>query len=85
MWEKRQPLTLRDVRYFARCYVALADMPKDEMYDLIRDNFNVDENNRSEDEMKKWKYLKGCEMDFDGHNTAVLVVKSGRTGMMHYI
>ena len=24
-------------------------------------------------------------MDFDGHNTAVLVVKSGRTGMMHYI
>ena len=22
--EKRQPLTLRDVRYFARCYVALA-------------------------------------------------------------
>ncbi len=44
--EKRQPLTLRDVRYFARCYVALADMPKDEMYNLIRDNFNVDENNR---------------------------------------
>lgn len=35
--------------------------------------------------MKKWKYLKGCEMDFDGHNTAVLVVKSGRTGMMHYL
>lgn len=29
--------------------------------------------------MKKWKYRKGCEKDFDGHNSAVLVVKSGRT------
>lgn len=35
--------------------------------------------------MKKWKYLKGCEKDFNGHNTAVLVVKSGRTGMIHYL
>lgn len=35
--------------------------------------------------MKKWKYLKGCENDFNGHNTAVLVVKSGRTGMIHYL
>ena len=56
--EKRQPLTLRDVRYFARCYVALADMPKDEMYDLIRANFNVDEYNRvttPRREMIKWR------------------------------
>ena len=56
--EKRQPLTLRDVRYFARCYVALADMPKDEMYDLIRDNFSVDEYNRvtmPRREMIKWR------------------------------
>lgn len=30
--------------------------------------------------MKKWKYRKGCEKDFDGHNSAVLVVKSGHTG-----
>lgn len=30
--------------------------------------------------MKKWKYRKGCERDFDGHNSAVLVVKSGHTG-----
>ena len=30
--------------------------------------------------MKKWKYRKGCENDFDGHNSAVLVVKSGHTG-----
>lgn len=35
--------------------------------------------------MKKWKYLKGCENDFNGHNTAVLVVESGRTGMIHYL
>lgn len=35
--------------------------------------------------MKKWRYLKGCENDFNGHNTAVLVVKSGRTGMIHYL
>ena len=34
--------------------------------------------------MKKWKYLKGCEKDFDGHNAAVLVVKSGRTGITYY-
>lgn len=56
--EKRQPLTLRDVRYFARCYVALADMPKDEMYDLIRANFIVDEYNRvtmPRREMIKWR------------------------------
>lgn len=30
--------------------------------------------------MKKWKYRKGCEKDFEGHNSAVLVVKSGHTG-----
>lgn len=30
--------------------------------------------------MKKWKYRKGCEKDFDGHNSGVLVVKSGHTG-----
>lgn len=30
--------------------------------------------------MKNWEYRKGCEADFDGHNSAVLVVKSGHTG-----
>lgn len=44
--EKRQPLSLRDVRYFARCYVVFAEMQKDEMYQMIRENFNVDENNK---------------------------------------
>ena len=56
--EKRQPRTLRDVRYFARCYVALADMPKDDMYQMIRENFNVDEYNRvtmPRREMSMWR------------------------------
>lgn len=35
--------------------------------------------------MKKWKYLKGCEDDFAGHNTAYLVVKSGSTGEIFYL
>lgn len=35
--------------------------------------------------MKKWEYRKGCEKDFDGHNSAVLVVKSGRTGETYYL
>lgn len=44
--EKRQPLSLRDVRYFARCFVAMSEWTKDEMYDVIRANFNVDEFNK---------------------------------------
>lgn len=44
--EKRQPLSLRDVRYFGRCYVSLRDWTKDEMYAVIRENFNVDEQNK---------------------------------------
>lgn len=35
--------------------------------------------------MKKWKYLKGCEDDFAGHDAAHLVVKSGRTGEIFYL
>lgn len=35
--------------------------------------------------MKKWKYLKGCEDDFAGHNAAYLVVKSGGTGEIFYL
>lgn len=44
--EKRQPLSLRDVRYFARCFVAMSEWTKEEMYDVIRANFNVDEFNK---------------------------------------
>lgn len=44
--EKRQPLSLRDVRYFARCFAAMSEWTKDEMYDVIRANFNVDEFNK---------------------------------------
>lgn len=44
--EKRQPLSLRDVRYFARCFAAMRDWSKDDMYQIIRDNFDVDKNNK---------------------------------------
>lgn len=44
--QKRQPLSLRDVRYFARCFVAMRDWDKDFMYGVIRENFDVDENNK---------------------------------------
>jgi hypothetical protein len=44
--QKRQPLSLRDVRYFARCFVAMSEWTKEEMYAVIRENFNVDENNK---------------------------------------
>lgn len=44
--QKRQPLSLRDVRYFARCYVVFSEMDKDSMYELIRENFNVDGDNK---------------------------------------
>ena len=35
--------------------------------------------------MTKWKYLKGSEKDFNGHNTASLAVKSERTGIIYYL
>jgi hypothetical protein len=35
--------------------------------------------------MKKWKYLKGYEDDFAGHDTACLVVKSGSAGEIFYL
>lgn len=35
--------------------------------------------------MKKWKYLKGYEDDFAGHDTACLVVRSGSTGEIFYL
>ncbi|HIC4880495.1 TPA: hypothetical protein ACW5FR_001706 [Salmonella enterica] len=35
--------------------------------------------------MKKWKYLKGYEDDFAGHDTAYLVVKSWSTGEIFYL
>ena len=44
--QKRQPLSLRDVRYFARCYVVFAEMDKESMYELIREKFNVDGDNK---------------------------------------
>ena len=44
--EKRQPLSLRDVRYYAHCYVAMRDWSAEEMYAFVREHFSVDEKNK---------------------------------------
>lgn len=44
--EKRQPLSLRDVRYYAHCYVAMREWSAEEMYAFVRENFSVDEKNK---------------------------------------
>lgn len=33
--------------------------------------------------MKKWKYHKGCELDFGSNNNSVLMVKSGSSGLLY--
>lgn len=44
--EKRQPLSLRDVRYYAHCYVAMREWSAEEMYAFVREHFSVDEKNK---------------------------------------
>ncbi|MGK1930543.1 hypothetical protein ACR91X_24740 [Klebsiella pneumoniae] len=44
--EKRQPLSLRDVRYYAHCYVAMREWSAGEMYAFVREHFSVDEKNK---------------------------------------
>lgn len=44
--EKRQPLSLRDVRYYAHCYVAMREWSTEEMYAFVREHFSVDEKNK---------------------------------------
>lgn len=43
---KRQPLSLRDVRYYAHCYVAMREWSAKEMYAFVREHFSVDEKNK---------------------------------------
>lgn len=43
---KRQPLSLRDVRYYAHCYVAMREWSAEEMYVFVREHFSVDEKNK---------------------------------------
>lgn len=43
---ERQPVTLRGVRQYAACYVAMKDWSREEMYGFIRENFLVDEHNK---------------------------------------
>jgi len=43
---ERQPITLRGVRQYAACYVAMKQWTREEMYDFIRANFDVDGDNK---------------------------------------
>lgn len=43
---ERQPITLRGVRQYAACYVAMKQWTREEMYDFIRANFDVDGENK---------------------------------------
>lgn len=43
---ERQPITLRGVRQYAACYVAMKEWTREEMYDFIRHNFDVDGENK---------------------------------------
>lgn len=44
--EKRQPLSLRDVRYYAQGFAEMREWSKDHMYEVIKNNFNVDSENK---------------------------------------
>ncbi len=43
---ERQPITLRGVRQYAACYVAMKQWTREEMYDFIREHFAVDGENK---------------------------------------
>lgn len=43
---ERQPVTLRGVRQYAACYVAMKDWTREEMYGFIREHFDVDGENK---------------------------------------
>lgn len=43
---ERQPVTLRGVRQYAACYVAMKEWTREEMYGFIRENFSVDGENK---------------------------------------
>ena len=43
---ERQPVTLRGVRQYAACYVAMKEWTREEMYGFIRENFQVDGENK---------------------------------------
>jgi hypothetical protein len=43
---ERQPVTLCGVRQYAACYVAMKHWTREEMYDFIRANFDVDGENK---------------------------------------
>ena len=43
---ERQPLSINQVREFAKCYISMKWWSKDRMHKFIRENFNVDDENK---------------------------------------
>ncbi len=43
---ERQPATLRTVRQYAACYVGMKQWTREEMYEFIKEHFDVDEDNK---------------------------------------
>lgn len=42
---ERQPLSINQVREFAKCYISMRDWSKERMHDFIRANFDVSDDN----------------------------------------
>lgn len=43
---ERQPLSINQVREFAKCYISMKNWSKLAMHNFIRENFNVDDENK---------------------------------------
>lgn len=43
---ERQPLSINQVREFAKCYISMKWWSKERMHNFIRENFNVDDENK---------------------------------------
>lgn len=43
---ERQPLSINQVREFAKCYISMNWWSKERMHNFIRENFNVDDENK---------------------------------------
>lgn len=43
---ERQPLSINQVREFAKCYISMKSWSKLAMHKFIRENFNVDDENK---------------------------------------
>jgi len=43
---ERQPLSINQAREFAKCYISMKWWSKERMHKFIRENFNVDDENK---------------------------------------